>query len=132
MNREISEQNEEITVQSEELRENNELLHNLNREIHEQKEEIEAQSEELIESNETISRVNARLEEKVEARTTELKQAYTELDTFFYRSSHDFRRPLTTFMGLAEVAKITVKDNVALELFEKINETARNLDKMLM
>jgi len=35
-------------------------------------------------------------------------------------------------MGLAEVAKITVKDHGALELFEKVNETARNLDKMLL
>jgi signal transduction histidine kinase len=35
-------------------------------------------------------------------------------------------------MGLAEVAKVTVKDQAALELFEKVNETARNLDKMLL
>ncbi len=104
----------------------------LNREISEQKEEIQAQAEELTESNDTISRINISLEEKVKARTSELKEAYNELDTFFYRSSHDFRRPLTTFMGLAEVAKITVKDNAALELFEKVNETARNLDKMLL
>jgi len=104
----------------------------LNHEISEQKEEIQAQAEELTESNQTISRVNTGLEEKVKIRTAELKEAYNELDTFFYRSSHDFRRPLTTFMGLAEVAKITVKDQGALELFEKVNETARNLDKMLL
>jgi len=48
-----------------------------------------------------------------------LKQAYKELDTFFYRASHDFRRPITTFMGLAGVAKITVKDPVSLDLFRK-------------
>jgi len=132
LNREISEQNEEITSQSEELIEANEALGKMNREISEQKEEIQAQSEELIESNETISRVNTSLEEKVKTRTAELKEAYNELDTFFYRSSHDFRRPLTTFMGLAEVAKITVKDHATLELFEKVNETAHNLDKMLL
>ena len=132
LNREISEQNEEITAQSEELKEANQALTLLNQEISEQKEEIQAQAEELTESNETISRVNSNLEEKVKARTAELKEAYTELDTFFYRSSHDFRRPLTTFMGLAEVAKVTLKDQTALELFEKVNETARNLDKMLL
>jgi signal transduction histidine kinase len=54
------------------------------------------------------------------------------LDTFIYRSSHDFRRPLTTFMGLAEVAKISVKDASAIELFSKVNETAVNLDRMLI
>jgi signal transduction histidine kinase/uncharacterized protein HemY len=101
-------------------------------EILEQKEEIQAQSEELIEANQTIAQINKDLESKIEERTSALRQAYKELDTFFYRSSHDFRRPLTTFLGLAEVAKITVKDNNALELFAKVKETASNLDKMLV
>lgn len=103
-----------------------------NREIIEQKEEIQVQSEELIKANLTIAQINRDLETKIEARTSDLRQAYKELDTFFYRSSHDFRRPLTTFLGLAEVAKITVKDQNALELFAKVQETASNLDKMLI
>lgn len=103
-----------------------------NYEIIEQKEEIQAQSEELIEANQTIASINRDLEAKITARTTDLRQAYKELDTFFYRSSHDFRRPLTTFLGLAEVANITVKDPNALELFSKVKETAHNLDKMLV
>jgi signal transduction histidine kinase len=106
-------------------------LSKLNKEISEQKEEIQAQAEELTESNQTISGINEKLEERIDARTSELKQAFKELDTFFYRSSHDFRRPLTTFMGLAEVARVLVKDPAALELFEKVNENAMNLDKML-
>lgn len=104
----------------------------LNRNIQEKNEEIQAQAEELHSSNQMILQINQSLEQLVESRTTELKQAYKELDTFFYRSSHDFRRPLTTFMGLAEVAKIAVKDEQALHLFEKVNETARSLDKMLI
>ncbi len=102
-----------------------------NRELKEQKEEIQAQSEELQEANQIIANINRSLEEKVDTRTSELRQAYKELDTFFYRSSHDFRRPITTFLGLANVAKITVKDTSALELFEKVAETATSLDKML-
>jgi signal transduction histidine kinase/tetratricopeptide (TPR) repeat protein len=132
LNMEISERNEEIQAQSEELSESNQTLTNLNNEIIEKNEEIQAQSEELIEANQTIAQINRNLEDKVEARTSELKKAYKELDTFFYRSSHDFRRPLTTFMGLAEVAKITVKDQNALELFSKVNDTAHYLDKMLV
>lgn len=100
--------------------------------IVEQKEEIRVQSEGLMRANETIAGINKGLEQKIEDRTSALTQAYKELDTFFYRSSHDFRRPLTTFMGLAEVAKITVKERNALELFEKVKETATNLDKMLI
>lgn len=107
-------------------------LHKAHREITEQKEEIQSQSEELIDANQTIAEINKKLEGKIEERTQALSQAYKELDTFFYRSSHDFRRPLTTFLGLAEVAKVTVKDNNALELFEKVRDTAINLDKMLV
>jgi len=132
LNAALAEKNEEIQTQSEVLMKTNESLHKLNLEIAEQKEEIQAQAEELTESNQSISNINETLEQRIEERTKELKQAYKELDTFFYRASHDFRRPLTTFMGLSEVAKITVKDNAALELFERVNETARNLDKMLM
>lgn len=128
----ILEKNEEIQAQSEELTEANRVLSNLNVELSERREEISEQAEELKITNQTIAKINEGLEDIVEKRTSELKQAYKELDTFFYRSSHDFRRPLTTFMGLAEVAKITVKDSIALELFDKVNETARNLDKMLM
>jgi signal transduction histidine kinase len=110
----------------------NKRLKKAHREITEQKEEIEAQSEELIEANETIADINKDLEGKISQRTAALTQAYKELDTFFYRSSHDFRRPLTTFLGLAEVASVTVKDINALELFEKVKDTAVNLDKMLV
>jgi len=131
LNFEVTEQNEEITAQTEELREANEALSNLNRELSDQKNLIEEQTEELTISSQIIERVNDELEEKVKQRTNELKAAHHELDIFFYRSSHDFRRPLTTFMGLAEVAKLIVKENQALELFDKVNDTARMLDKML-
>ncbi len=110
----------------------NRSIRKANKSITEQKEEIQAQSIEIKEAYQTISEINKNLERKIEERTTALRQAYKELDTFFYRSSHDFRRPLTTFMGLAEVAKITVKDQNALELFAKVRETAINLDKMLV
>lgn len=132
LNRNISEKNEEIQAQAEELIEANSTLTSLNNRLIESQEEVQAQSEELAEANEIIMNVNKGLEQKILERTDQLKQAYIELDTFFYRSSHDFRRPLTTFLGLAEVAKITVKNANALELFEKVRETALNLDKMLV
>lgn len=131
LNSDIYERNEEVQAQSEELTEANQALTKLNQELSERKEEIAAQSEELQKANEIILEANRNLEQRVDQRTEELRQAYKELDTFFYRSSHDFRRPLTTFMGLAEVARVTVKDEHALELFSKVNETAHYLDKML-
>jgi signal transduction histidine kinase len=132
LNREISEQKEEIQAQREELIEANNALVALNHELIEKTEEIQAQSEELKETNAMITEINRDLDSIVTKRTSQLQEAYKELDTFFYRSSHDFRRPLTTFMGLAEVAKITLKDKSALELFSKVRDTAMSLDKMLV
>ncbi len=132
LNMELAEKHEEMTAQSEELSEANAQFIHLNNELAGKQNELEAQAEELRESYDVISELNESLEQKVTDRTREMKQAYKELDTFFYRSSHDFRRPLTTFMGLSEVAKITVKDQNALDLFEKVKETAVNLDRMLI
>lgn len=129
---EIIEQKEEIQTQAEELTEANQTLMKLNAELHHKTEAIQAQSVELKETNEIIVAINRDLDDIVEKRTKQLQEAYKELDTFFYRASHDFRRPLTTFMGLAEVAKVTIKDQHALELFERVRETARSLDKMLV
>ncbi len=131
-NKDLAEKQEEIQAMAEELTEANQSLTLLNMNLAENGEELAAQSEELTESNQIILSLNENLEAKVNERTQALAQAYKELDTFFYRSSHDFRRPLTTFMGLAEVAKITVKDENALSLFDKVKETAVNLDRMLI
>ena len=132
LNRDLAEKQEEIYAQAEELTESNQSLTLLNMELAEKSEELSAQLEELIESNEVISNLNESLESKVTERTQSLEQVYKELNTFFYRSSHDFRRPRTTFMVLAEVAKITVKDANALDLFDKVKETAVHLDRMLI
>lgn len=132
LNQQLSEKQAEILSQTARLDETNKSLVMLNKELAEKTEELAAQSEELRESNDVITHLNQSLETKVLQRTEQLREAYQELDTFFYRSSHDFRRPLTTFMGLAEVAKITVKDASALELFQRVKETATSLDRMLI
>lgn len=99
--------------------------------ISHQKEEIQSQAEELQKAYTLIAGSNRELEAKVKERTSELSEAYRELDTFFYRASHDFRRPLTTFLGLVEVADITVSDPNARDLFSRVRETATSLDRML-
>lgn len=109
----------------------NKELSLLNIELHDKQEEITAQSEELREAHNQILSINQELENKVEGRTRELLAAHKELDMFFYKSSHDFRRPLTTFLGLSEVAEATLKDPEALNLFKQVRITAEHLDKLV-
>lgn len=109
----------------------NKELKSLNRELSESQEEIIAQSEELQEANDQIREMNSFLEKRVLERTNELLAAQSDLDLFFYKASHDFRGPLTTFMGIAEVAEISVKDPKSLELFQRVKLTANKLDKMV-
>lgn len=132
LNQTLQEINKEVQAQKEELAKANQELNIINRQLADKNEEIQTQSEELTQSYATISKMNESLEQKVRDRTLQLQEAFKELDTFLYRSSHDFRRPLTTFMGLAEVAKISVSDKNALDLFEKVKETTVNLDRMLL
>ncbi len=107
------------------------VLFRLNRKLNETQKNLAEVNTQLNQANVAITDVNKNLEEKVAERTSQLRKAYVELDTFFYRSSHDFRRPLTTLIGLADVARITVKDRQAVDLFDLVKTTAHNLDKML-
>ncbi|MGB0524836.1 MAG: hybrid sensor histidine kinase/response regulator [Flammeovirgaceae bacterium] len=60
-----------------------------------------------------------------------LTDSNKELDTFLYRSSHDLRRPITTMLGLSQLAKMTPLGPEAEELFTKVEETAHGMNKML-
>jgi signal transduction histidine kinase/tetratricopeptide (TPR) repeat protein len=93
--------------------------------------ELEAQSTMLQENNQYIQTLNTQLEMKVAERTRQLALSNQELDTFLYRSSHDIRRPITTLLGLDQVARHIVNDAQANMLFDKVVETARNMDSML-
>jgi signal transduction histidine kinase len=88
-------------------------------------------SSELIDAYEHVKESNVDLENTIQKRNEELKKANRELDRLFYRSSHDFRRPLTTLMGINEVARLTnFKDN-SKELFLLMNKTVQSMDNML-
>ena len=88
-------------------------------------------SQQLIRAYEKIKESNKDLELLVQQRTGELKKANKELDRLFYRSSHDFRRPLTTLMGINEVARLMKLNKNSMELFYLMNRTVENMDNML-
>jgi len=124
-NSEIGAQNEELTQIQEEVMAQRDFIEEKNRILQEQAIELEI-------ANNEIQRMNASLERIIEERTRELKVLNSDLDMLMYRSSHDFRRPLTTLMGLHEIARLTVKEDISKELFAKVYTTALTMDKMLL
>lgn len=122
---EIETQNEELIQYQEEVMTQRDFIEEKNK-------KLELQAIELEKAYQQIQVINLSLEKTVEERTKRLMDLNNDLDLLVYRSSHDFRRPLTTLMGLNEIARLTVKDEVSRELFSKMNRTAVNMDKMLL
>lgn len=59
-----------------------------------------------------------------------LKASNHELKTFIYRSSHDLRTPLTSIMGLLEVADLEITDPKAREYFAYIDTLSKKMDHL--
>lgn len=114
----------EIKLQNKELEEQRLQLNEQNR-------FIESKNEELSAMNERMNQVNARLETLVQEKTRNLKLAYSELDTFLYRSSHDLRRPLTTLRGIIQIIKQRNDDKDAVELYDLVDKVIEGMDSML-
>jgi signal transduction histidine kinase len=131
-NRQLDSVNSEIETQNEELIQYHEEVMTQRDSIEQQNKILEKQAIELEKANEKVNAVNASLEKTVEKRTRELITMNNDLDLLVYRSSHDFRRPLTTLMGLNEVARLTLMDDFSKELFDKVYNTAIMMDKMLL
>ncbi len=91
---------------------------------------INRQKKEIKLAHGKVAEINEHLEELVDQRTELLKKTNEELDTFMYRSSHDLRRPLTSMLGLVEVARMTLGSD-ALDLFDRVADTAQSMDRML-
>jgi K+-sensing histidine kinase KdpD len=131
-NLELDAVNSEIETQNKELVQYQEEVMTQRDFIEEKNKMLEKQAIELEHANDQVKAVNASLEKTVEKRTKELITINNDLDLLVYRSSHDFRRPLTTLMGLNEVARLTLVDDFSKELFAKVHNTAMMMDKMLL
>lgn len=101
----------------------------------EEKAEILSESQVLGEANERIWAINSRLENEIIQRTQKLRSAYSELadvnkelDLFLYRYSHDLRSPITTLMGLNEVAETAITETNAQRLFGHVKLTVVKMD----
>ena len=89
------------------------------------------QKEMLQEKNEEIKSINKYLEHTISERTSRLRRINKELDMFLYRASHDLRRPISSIMGIDQIARMTVKEKEALDLFKKVQNVVQAMDMML-
>lgn len=61
----------------------------------------------------------------------DLEKANEDLDNFFYSTSHDLRSPIASILGLIGLGKVHIKDETALEFFEKIEGRVDKLDAVI-
>jgi len=62
----------------------------------------------------------------------ELQEAYKELDTFFYKASHDLKGPLASMMGVVYLGRMENKDPNVNRYFDMIETSVQRLDATLM
>jgi signal transduction histidine kinase len=121
-NLELKNINELVKQRNQELVASTDRLTKINR-------DIKQESEALARRNIEINDVKKNLEKNILERTKQLIHKNEELDLLFYRSSHDFRRPLASLLGLSEFARLTEKSE-AREILELVATTATEMDKM--
>lgn len=92
---------------------------------------LRKQKIELIDAHCAIRLVNDNLEDLVQQRTLSLEKAYAEMDTFFYKASHNLRRPVRSIIGLSNIAKHSTPSEV-IELFDRTGHTASDMDHLLL
>ncbi len=129
----IEKQHTELIEQKKEIEEQKDLLSEQYNQLNETKHELEV----------TVTQLNQAklfLEDKVAERTLDLQyansaltQANQELDLIIYRASHDFKGPVATLTGLSHIASLECAEESpkSLEYFQKIEETALKMDRML-
>ena len=103
-----------------------------------EKKEAEAASETLKQIHERMVASKYSLEADNLNRTQKLRNAYSELaavnqelDQFLYRYSHDLRSPITTLLGLNEVAETSITETAAQKLFGHVKLTVVKMDVLV-
>ncbi|WP_051068852.1 ATP-binding protein [Cesiribacter andamanensis] len=94
----------DLTSQVSQRRQNKELLEEtmrLNEMLNQQNQELQQKEAALNQANKSLSEQKDELEQLVE----ELSDRNYELDQIMYKTSHDLRAPLTSILGLLNLAK---------------------------
>jgi signal transduction histidine kinase len=61
-----------------------------------------------------------------------IEQKNAELDSFFYRVSHDLKGPISSLLGLHNLVQSDVADQAALKLFDLYNGQVKRMNSIVM
>jgi signal transduction histidine kinase len=88
----------------------------------------------VIKSYESISRIRSlEYEAEVQRSKTEIiEKKNAELDSFFYRVSHDLKGPISSLLGLHNLVKLEIKDPNARSYFEMYQSQIMRINNIVM
>lgn len=88
----------------------------------------------VIKSYKAITKVKA-LEHEAEvqrSKTEIIEKKNAELDSFFYRVSHDLKGPISSLLGLNNLVKIEIRDESARQYFEMYQSQIMRINNIVM
>ncbi|NOS56288.1 MAG: tetratricopeptide repeat-containing sensor histidine kinase [Cyclobacteriaceae bacterium] len=88
----------------------------------------------IIKSYESLSKIES-LEREAHAQIEKneiIEKKNAELDSFFYRVSHDLKEPISSLLGLYYVAKMDVKDESTMRLFDMYHSQTLRMNDIVM
>ncbi len=78
------------------------------------------------------AKVKRILEWKVYKRTKEIRTLNSELNTYFYRSSHDLRNPLTSIRSLISLLRREEQNEISTRYLELMDNCTNQMDQILL
>jgi signal transduction histidine kinase len=108
-------------------------------EVHRQALKIQQEATEKLEAKvnertEQLSKLNDNLRMTLDTnklQTQIIEDKNVELDSFFYRVSHDLKGPISSLRGLSMLAQMEVRDGIALNYIEKQHQQVERLDLII-
>ncbi|HEY0744226.1 MAG TPA: sensor histidine kinase [Chryseosolibacter sp.] len=99
-----------------------------------QQEATERLEMKVMERTEELSKANLELQamlEKNQLQTQIIENKNAELDSFFYRISHDLKGPIASMLGLSALAKRDIQDSSARAYLDKQHMQAERLNNII-
>lgn len=106
----------------------NQRMREMNTILEEQKKLIEEQNFQIEESNKSIQALNENLEALVDERTRQLQSRNKQLKHYAFMNAHEVRGPLSTILGLLQIADEFSSLEEKTELIQMIEVSASKLD----